>query len=286
MTKEERIAVFENTIKIAKKGMYISPSDKEITIQNTDKMIEGTKFYSKMVNIDFTSIDRFDTKIKVVNKDCLLAARDLFMEGCNPVVLNMASFIRPGGGVLKGSSAQEENIFRRSNIFQSLYMFDYVGNNYGIKQREERYPLDYNFGAIYTPYVTIFRNSEDKRYEYMDDPFSVCVISAAAVKKPSLTENGKLQSWTVDTLSNKVRQILSVALENKHTSIVLSAFGCGAYGTPPSEMAKIFDKILRSDNYRGAFQNVLFAIIDDNNSFAKHNPKGNYAPFAEVFGND
>lgn len=285
MTREERVAVFENTVKIAQKGKYISPLNEEIVIQDTDRMIEGTKFYSRKANVDFHTIARFDTNIKVVNKDCLLAARDLFMDGYDPAVLNMASFSKPGGGVLNGSAAQEENLFRRTNLFQSLYMFDYVGNNFKIKQREERYPLDYNFGGIYTPYVTVFRDSEDANYEYRDDPYSVSIISVAAVKKPQLTKDGKLQPWTVDLLKNKISQIFSIALENGHTSIVLSAFGCGAYGTPPTEMARLFDEMLKGDTFRGAFENVVFAIIDDNNSFASHNPKGNYKPFVDIFGN-
>ena len=109
------------------------------------------------------------------------------------------------------------------------------------------------------------------------------MVSVAAVKHPTLTSDGKLQPWTYDTLKNKVRQILSIALENGHTSIVLSAFGCGAYGTPPSEMAKIFDDVLKSDDYRGAFEDVVFAIINDSNSFNEHNPKGNFLPFIEQF---
>ena len=283
MTKEERIAVFENTIKIAQKGRYISPNEGEIIIQDTDRMIKNTKFYTRKAIVDFENIDRFNTNIKVINKDCLLAARDLFMDGYDAAVLNMASYIKPGGGVLRGSAAQEENIFRRTNLFQSLYMFDYVGKNYGIEQREERYPLDYNFGAIYTPYVTVFRDGENENYEYRNDPFSVSIITAAALKKPQLTPNGELKPWDIDVLTNKVKQIFSVALENKHTNIVLSAFGCGAYGTPPTEMAKIFDKVLKNDDYRGAFENVIFAIIDDNNAFGKHNPQGNFKPFADVF---
>ena len=44
MTKDERIAIFENTLKIVKKGSYLSPSGDEILIQDGDRMVEGTKF--------------------------------------------------------------------------------------------------------------------------------------------------------------------------------------------------------------------------------------------------
>lgn len=36
-------------------------------------------------------------------------------------------------------------------------------------------------------------------------------------------------------------------------------------------------------SYRGHFRAVVFAIINDKNSFQEHNPKGNVLPFAETF---
>lgn len=54
----------------------------------------------------------------------------------NPLVLNMASPKRPGGGFRNGSAAQEENIFRRSNYFQVLEDLDRFDKN-----RKWKYPL-------------------------------------------------------------------------------------------------------------------------------------------------
>jgi uncharacterized protein (TIGR02452 family) len=282
MDKEERIAVYSDTRTISKKGKYTSPMGKEITITDTDKMIEGTKFYGKKAVVDYNSIPRYNTEIKVIDKDTIYAAKDLIDKGLNPCVLNMASYYIPGGGVITGSSAQEENIFRRTNIFLSLYQFHNVGENYGIKQREERYPLDYNFGGIYTPYVTVFKGSDDTNYTPLEEPFKIAVVSVAAVKNPRL-ENGKLVPWVVDTIKCKIRQILDIALENGHDSLILSAFGCGAYKTPPSEMAKLFKEVLDSDKYKGAFKAIHFAIINLKSTNGAHNPQGNFNPFKEIF---
>ena len=35
--------------------------------------------------------------------------------------------------------------------------------------------------------------------------------------------------------------------------------------------------------FRSRFAIVFFAILDDHNSHLKHNPEGNYAPFAREF---
>ena len=283
MTREENVAVYNNTVVIVNQGGYMSPKGEEIRIHSQEEMVNGTKFYGKKVVIDYDAIPRYETEVKVIDKDCIYAAKDLIDRGFNPCMLNMASFSTPGGGVMKGSSAQEENIFRRSNIFKSLYQFHSIGENLGIKQREERYPLDYNFGGIYTPHVTIFKGGSDTRYTLLEEPFEVAVVSVSAVKNPTL-KNGKLEPWVIDTTKSKIRQILDIALENGHDSLVLSAFGCGAYKTPPTEMAKLFKEVIESKNYKGAFKVIHFAIINVPSTNGSHNPEGNFQPFKNVLG--
>ena len=57
-------------------------------------------------------------------------------------------------------------------------------------------------------------------------------------------ENGKIVPWVESVIRNKIKQILDIALENGNDSLVLSAFGCGAYGTPPEQMARFFADVL------------------------------------------
>ena len=60
------------------------------------------------------------------------------------------------------------------------------------------------------------------------------------------------------------------------------AFGCGAYGTPPSEMAKIFNEVLSERFYKGAYKKIVFAVLDDRNAHREHNPEGNFKPFCDI----
>lgn len=64
---------------------------------------------------------------------------------------------------------------------------------------------------------------------------------------------------------------------------MLSAFGCGAFGNPPADVAKVFAAVLAEPEFASAFQRVVFAILDDQNAGRAHNPHGNYRPFAEQF---
>lgn len=89
---------------------------------------------------------------------------------------------------------------------------------------------------------------------------------------------------------------MSIAVDNGHDAIVLSALGCGAYGNPPEHMARLFKEVI-SKEFDRAFKHISFAIIgntkfhsnplisfiEDANSQKKHNPEGNFIPFQKVF---
>ena len=65
--------------------------------------------------------------VRVVEKDSLEACQELN----NPFVLIFASAKKPGGGVRNGANAQEEAVFRKSNLSKI------------ISELEPLYPLDY-----------------------------------------------------------------------------------------------------------------------------------------------
>ena len=282
MTKEERINIFKHTVMLVKAKGY-SIRDIEVNFDDMDNMKNNTKFYSSKVNLYHDLLPKYDTKVEVLDSDCLDVAQAYVKLGLKPAVLNMASFHTPGGGVEKGSAAQEESIFRRTNIFMSLYQFHEVGTNYHIKQRDERYPLQMRFGGIYTPGVTVFRKSENENCRVMTDPFNIDVITLPAVRKPALDENGDVADWVKEVLTDKIKQIFDIALENANDSLVLSAFGCGAYGTPPKIVAKLFHDVMDSEDYKGRFKAICFAIINLPSTNGTHNPEGNFKPFKDEF---
>ena len=60
----------------------------------------------------------------------------------------------------------------------------------------------------------------------------------------------------------RVRAVLHAAREEKVETLVLGAFGCGAFGNPPADVARLFAEVLASDEFRGALALVVFAIVD------------------------
>ena len=281
--RELRAEIFQQTIEIVHSDGYMLHGNK-ITVDKTE-ITAKTEFFDTPIVLPENN-HWHDTKFSVIEADCLEVVELLIKAGFTPCVLNMASRRNPGGGVLNGSGAQEENLFRRSNLFASLYQFADYAAQYGIVKHEKQYPLDPNFGGIYSPDVTVFRSSESSGYALLDAPFKTSIVSVAAINRPELQKvDGQLRiaQDLVEPTKEKMRTILRIAAKYGHTALVLSAFGCGAFCNPPEHIAQIFKEVFAETEFKGRFALVVFAIINDNNNNRAHNPNGNFEPFREVF---
>ncbi|CAI7638324.1 unnamed protein product [Penicillium bialowiezense] len=198
--------------------------------------------------------DTFDVAIKMTNGEYNAGTED-FMPVC---VLNHANATHSGGGWLRGSHAQEEQLFYRSTLSGSL--------------RFRFYPMD-TLDCMYSPHVIIFRESEAANYKLLADintpeklPF-VSVLSMAAEKNPALVKNkeGK-KVYTNDAdrglMYDKMRQVLRTAALHNHRRLVLGALGCGAFGHPVEEVATLWRDLLDEKEFDGWFEHIIFAIYD------------------------
>lgn len=203
----------------------------------------------------------FSTKplIEVTDEDSFIMAERYTKEGLNPLVFNFASDYCPGGGVKKGSRAQEEDLFRRSNYHQSLNK-EMVG-----------YPLKGKI--IYSPIVHICKTPE---YKWKRNFVEVSCIAAAAVRKPKIrydSENKERFAEEDDRffMLDSIFQIFEIAKEKKHNSLVLGAWGCGAFRGPRDDIINLFkEAILEHGKY---FSKIGFGVLvrnkGDNENFIK-----------------
>lgn len=281
--KELRCKEYHNTVDIVNRGWYVTEDGTKVIFDGDEQMRRDTRFYSTEIRLPEIAEDEW-TEVEVINDDCLAVAMDLLSEGFNPAVLNMASRRNPGGGVIAGAGAQEETLFRRTNLFRSLYQFTQYAGIYGLESSSYQYPLDRDFGGVYTPGATLFREDEDHGYRLMDNPVKLSFISVAGMNRPELVNGGTMIApHLVDAVKNKIRTILAIGLQHGHDSLVLGALGCGAFRNPPRHVAQLFREVLDERTFRGRFRRIVFAIIDDHNAHHAHNPQGNYLPFKQVF---
>jgi uncharacterized protein (TIGR02452 family) len=186
----------------------------------------------------------------------------------NPCVLNMASPLRPGGGVLTGATSQEEFLCARTTLLPSLI--------------ESYYRLP-EFGGVFTKDVLVFRGSgglDDAGQELeVKDRWWVDVISAGMLRFPELegAEGDKrLGKKDRENVEKKMRAVLRIAKGKGARRIVLGAWGCGAYGNPVKDIANAWRKVLDGDIDLGkkkgkggveleqwGFEDVVFAITNE-----------------------
>ena len=105
-------------------------------------------------------------------------------ETTGMVVLQAESEVASINMVYGGAGAQEEYLFRCSDYFRSLYQYGAYSAQYGIPHATDSYPLDRNYGGVYSHGVTIFRDKEANGYALLDTPWHVNFVAAAVSRLP------------------------------------------------------------------------------------------------------
>lgn len=190
--------------------------------------------------------------LEVTAESTLAAARRLVAE--NPVALNFASAKNPGGGWLSGARSQEESIARASGLVPCLE----AQPAYYVANRAMRSCL-YTDHLIYSPQVPVFR---DDSGELLPEPFLCAFITSPAPNQGAIARNTPDELvQVVPTLARRGRQVLQVAAAHGHRTVILGAWGCGAFRCEASEVAGVFSELMREPWIEQAFVRVVFAIM-------------------------
>lgn len=152
-----------------------------------------------------------------------------------------------------GAQAQEESLCRCSTLYASItseaakemYRF----NNTHLSAVESDYML-------LSPMVCVFR---DACCNLLEKPFSAAVITLPAPNRRGAAAFASHKTIN-QTILRRIRMMLCIAAENGYRSLVLGAWGCGAFGNKPEEVAAAFRQVLIDEQYGTAFDEVRFAI--------------------------
>lgn len=286
-----RADVYLNNCEVFQAGAYKTESGKEVVLDPSE-MLDGTVVYDSPIALDAVTSLAEPTITGVANMGSLEMGRELQLKGYNPVILNLADAYVACGWYYKGSNAQEESLCRQSTLSQSL--FQYYDEKHsaisGIPFKEKKYPMDIRYGAIYSPSVTVFRNGPKDGYSLMDEPYRTAFVSCAALdfnekhgKNPEYrSADGGFTYEGKEIMLSKIRTIYSAAIAAGHDSIVLGAFGCGAFRLRPDLVAGLFRDVLFEPIFKDRFKMVVFAILE--NQGPDSGPRGKFAPFYRIFG--
>lgn len=259
-TPDERIKVFEDTMDWIKNDPDLSAS---ILVAK-----KKTTVYFEDDYPDFDITNTKDTVITVSRDRSYDAAMRLHRQ--NPdakiAVMNFANAFHAGGGVTKGSSAQEECLCRTSTLYPLLYR-KYLRDTFYKHHYDLNTPKATD-SLVYTEGVIICKTDEDlpKRMP-KEDWVMVDVITIAA---PDLREksnkhaplvNGGTYMNNAELFGYHVKRaihMLTCAASKKADILVLGAFGCGAFENDPEVVARAYKIALHE--FPKVFDKIEFAV--------------------------
>ena len=260
MGREDNVAVFKDTENFVKSNARISEAVRNST-ENQELFLEGDK-------LPEINRERYADNAKVVvsKKRSFEAAKAY--AGTKTAVHNFASASNPGGGVVNGANAQEECLCRCSGLYFSLSTQKMWDGFYG-PHRNAHNPL-HNDDLIYTPDVTVFKtDTATPALMPESEWYDVDVITCAAPNLRNIPSNryntgdGSMSVMIKDKdllelHIKRLRRILDVAVLHGCDTVVLGAFGCGAFVNSPEIVAETASTVIR--DYLKAFKTIEFAV--------------------------
>lgn len=269
MGREENVFIFQDTERQCK-----SVDRLRAAVKNSTKK---QKLILEVENYSVSELGKYIEEAKlVVSRKRSFEAASAY-KGSKVCVHNFASASNPGGGVVRGSSAQEECLCRCSTLYFNLNTSE-MWNGFYSPHRAEQNPL-HNDDCIYTPEVIVFK-SDTASPSIMPEKewYSVDVITCAAPnlrERPSNMMNlgdghraVKIADKDLQALHEKrLTRILDIAAAENNEVVILGAFGCGAFENSPEVVARAAKNVI--GKYMHAFKTIEFAVYcsprDDTN---------------------
>ena len=260
MGREENVNVFRDTERICKESSTLREA--------IAKSIKDQKMIAEQEKLAVIDKMKYQNPAEIIispKRSFEAASAHISQKVC---VHNFASATNPGGGVTKGSNAQEECLCRCSSLYFCINTDRMWEEFYG-PHRAMHDPI-HNDDVIYTPSVVVFKTDTPVPKVMPENKwYKVNVITCAAPnlrERPSNTFNmgdGEVSVKLTDKEllaihEKRLRRILDVALMDGNDVVILGAFGCGAFANKPEIVAMAAKNVMKE--YRYAFVTIEFAI--------------------------
>jgi uncharacterized protein (TIGR02452 family) len=183
------------------------------------------------------------------------------LQGAKVCALNFANGERVGGGYKTGATAQEEDLCRRCpNLYTSLFqasrdgLYPFGPCTYAGPDRPGKY-----CDVLFTKGVVVARASREEGYRLLGprQQASISMVTAAA---PNVNFANEVYDLALMRQAVKAIFIAPAIQEPELRVLVLGAWGCGAFGGKPEEIAPLFVKAITDDHLGNLYDQIHFAI--------------------------
>lgn len=163
-------------------------------------------------------------------------------------VLNMANEQWMGDRLIKrGFWTQEEHLLLRTCLSRMM--------------RKKCYPLPLLGGSVHSNIIVF----ADEQFRVLPEKewFTVDIVTMAAERQPKLLNSVQLCITSENLMYHKIIAMLRmVARRSLCSTLILGAWGCGAFGHPAKHVARLFKRVLNMPEFKNRWLVVVFAIKD------------------------
>ena len=203
---------------------------------------------SELEEIIGCGYNRFEkTEHLVFNQDVSICAKAALTRSSaedKVCVLCFASYSNPGGGFIKGSKAQEEDICHNSGLYPILKSKEEVY----IQRREKGFVPTYDDDFIYVEDCPFIINGKIYKAD-------VIVCAAPNVK------SARCSDWeSMEIMSKRMKKIFLYPAVRGCNKILLGAFGCGVFGNDPEFVSMEWQRYV--ENYEGLYKSIVHPVHD------------------------
>lgn len=226
----------------------------DLYIENVEIADRYDQCSDKLSSDDIPEIGDIVAKpnIMLIRDDSLSIAKKV-IDSYNiiPCVLNFANNDKAGGGYSLKGTTQEEILLKTTTLGPTL-----KPEYYPIDEIIDRYQYwDYKkLALVYSSNVHILR---DNKYELIDKPYAISVITCAAINNPRTSGRGYMWESDRTVTRRKIQMILDAAILRGHKVLIAGQWGCGAFGNP-LEICDIWVEEVAKRKI-----NVIFPIFDN-----------------------
>jgi hypothetical protein len=175
-----------------------------------------------------------NTKVKVFHEKIIKTLEECLNCGFHPLLVNCINGNFPLQSLKYGVAGQEFDVFRLTNVYDTI--------------DEHMYPV-HNKEIVYSPEVLLLKSSSGR---ILPKPMKFSMASLTIVRNPSLVSEIKdgipVNGYKYDsdrvTMQEKIRAVFGLAIDKNIDCVIFSDFGCDMIGNPYHIIVDLFNQAL------------------------------------------